>query len=96
MEGALACESAPGFGAWLCSRPARGRGPGQCGMTGAKVLLYSRHEAIGSCHRDRAGAGPGVGDRDGDVAKGVRAGWRSKGFPNRLSTWDIAHLECAE
>lgn len=26
----------------------------------------------------RVGAGPGIGDRDGDVAKGLRPGWGSR------------------
>ena len=44
-----------------------------CRMAGVKVLLDGGHEAIVSCPRERFGAGPGTGDRDGDVAKGVRA-----------------------
>lgn len=50
-------------------------------MAGANVLLNSGHEAVGSCHRERVGARPGVGDKDRGVAKeGVRTSWRSRGL----------------
>ena len=46
-----------------------------------KVLLNSGLEAMGPCHRERVGAGPGIGDRDADVAKeGVGTSWRSWGL----------------
>lgn len=36
---------------------------------------------MGSCHRERVGAGPGIGDRDGDMAKeGIGTSWRSWGL----------------
>lgn len=36
---------------------------------------------MGSCHRERVGAGPGIVDRDGDMAKeGVGTSWRSRGL----------------
>lgn len=52
-----------------------------CRMAGANVLLNSGHEAVGSCHRERVGARPGVGDKDRGVAKErVRTSWRIRGL----------------
>lgn len=77
MEGVLA---------WLCSWPGGDRSPRHRRMAGAEVLLGSRHQGYCACHRERVGTGSGIGDRDGDVAKEVRASQGSRSLPNnRLS-----------
>lgn len=89
VEGAPTGELLPGSGAWLCGPAPSGPQslcPRPYRMAGVKALLYGRPT-------ERDGAQTGIGDKEGDVAKGLRPRWRSRGW---LSIWDMLTQNASE